>query len=252
LFTVSPTELEVYIAVEAVGYGVFDAFEVGRSSAKFDIEEMIRAEEELPLAVIPIDVYRYPTYELFKFTLPPATIWTSPIQNVDKWQHTILKNLHIFNISNIRQSLEDADSAIYIASDGGVHNYQSNYGVVIAQGAQQLARAMGKIYSITFHESSYIAELYGLLAGTVIIQHIIQKYSIKLPISKKLDFYCDNKSAITIITERLKLRRTVNQHRGPELDIEQQLVFELKQLMNKKCIINICHVKGHQDDKKGK
>jgi hypothetical protein len=111
---------------------------------------------------------------------------------------------------------------------------------------------MGKIYSITFHhESLYRTELYGLLAGTVVIQHIIHKISIKLPISKTLDFYCDNKSAITTITERLKLRRAVNQHRGPEVEIEQQLVYELLQLMDKKCIINICHVKGHQDDKKG-
>jgi hypothetical protein len=103
-------------------------FEVGRASAKFDSDGMIRAEEELPLAVIPIDLYQYPTYELFKFTFPPATNWTTPIQNENKWQQMILKNLHIFNIDNIRQSLEDVDATIYIVSDEGVHNYQRTMG----------------------------------------------------------------------------------------------------------------------------
>jgi hypothetical protein len=36
------------------------------------------------------------------------------------------------------------------------------------------------------------------------------------------------------------------------LDIEQQLFYEIKQLRDKNCIINICNVNGHQDKKKGK
>jgi hypothetical protein len=140
--------------VGAVGYGVFNVYEVGRSSAKFDSNKMIRAEEELPLPVIPIDLYQYPTYVQFKFPLSLATIWITPTQKENKWQQMILKSLHIFNINNICQSIAHRDSTICIVSDGGVHNYQSNYGVVIAaQCSQQLARAMGKIYSITFHDS---------------------------------------------------------------------------------------------------
>jgi hypothetical protein len=92
-------------------------------------------------------------YVLFKFTLPPATTSITPTKNENKWQHTILTNLHIFDIKNLCQSQADMDSTIRIVSDGGVHNYQRNYVVVIAQSSQQLVRAMGKIYSITFHES---------------------------------------------------------------------------------------------------
>jgi hypothetical protein len=84
---------EVFIAVKDIGYGVFNAYDIGRSSAKFDSDNMIRAEEQLPLPVIPIDLYQYQTYVLFKFTPLPATKWTNPVQKEEKWKHNILKTL---------------------------------------------------------------------------------------------------------------------------------------------------------------
>jgi hypothetical protein len=44
LLTIQIRSIEVYIAVGTVGYGVFNMYKVGRSSAKFNSDEMIRAE----------------------------------------------------------------------------------------------------------------------------------------------------------------------------------------------------------------
>jgi hypothetical protein len=52
---------------------------------------------------------------------------------------------------------------------------------------------------------------------------------------------------VKTVNSRLEFRRTVNKHRYPDADIELQLINELKALQEKKCIMEIFHVKGHQD-----
>jgi ribonuclease HI len=59
--------------------------------------------------------------------------------------------------------------------------------------------------------------------------------------------YCDNKAVINTTNSRLDLRRTVNQHEHPDVDLEQQIVHEIQSLRKRHCIIKIDHVKGHQD-----
>jgi ribonuclease HI len=81
----------------------------------------------------------------------------------------------------------------------------------------------------------------------VILTHIIDKCSIKWLKDKNIEMYCDNKAVITSISSRLGLRRTMNQHRYLDVDIEQQLVKELLELRKKKTPLKIQHVKGHQD-----
>jgi hypothetical protein len=44
----------------------------------------------------------------------------------------------------------------------------------------------------------------------------------------------------------MDLRRTVNEHRYLDADIELQLIHELKALLKTKCNIEIFHVEGHQ------
>jgi hypothetical protein len=91
-----------------------------------------------------------------------------------------------------------------------------------------------------------------MLSGTVLLQYILSHYSIGLPSEKELNFYCENWSVVNKIRERLQRRRTVNQHRHPDVDIELQLIHELQLLKSKGCIIGIHHVKGHQDSTSNK
>jgi hypothetical protein len=52
---------------------------------------------------------------------------------------------------------------------------------------------------------------------------------------------------VNTVNSRLELRRTVNENHYPDSDIEIQLIHELNALQETKCIIEISHVKGHQD-----
>jgi hypothetical protein len=129
-------------------------------------------------------------------------------------------------------------------SDGGDHNYQSNYGDLIAAKSYSLATNMGKLYNVPFCESSYQSELFGMLADTISLQHnkrIQNQHSKK---NKKIYFCCDNKSVVKMVNSRINLRRTVNQHRYPDVDIGQQLLYKLKTLDEMQCAIGILNYAG--------
>jgi ribonuclease HI len=89
-----------------------------------------------------------------------------------------------------------------------------------------------------------------MLAAIVSFQHIPETYKITIPREKWVNFYCDNKSVVWLVNTRIDSRRTTNQHQYPDIDIEQQLLYELKELNKKVSLIEILHVKGHQDTEK--
>jgi hypothetical protein len=78
----------------------------------------------------------------------------------------------------LKQDIEDPKTSIYVVSDGGVYNYHSNFGVSIASASLPLAHTFGKIYSTELYEASYGAEIYRMLAGTVLLQHVLSHHSI--------------------------------------------------------------------------
>jgi ribonuclease HI len=131
--------------------------------------------------------------------------------------------------------------------DGGVHDYNSNFGMVIAVTSKIVATNKGKIYSVAFHESSYRSEMLEVLATIVSLQYIIKKHKMEVANNKHLKFYCDNSSVIKLLDDRQDMRHTVNQHRYPDVDIELQILYELRQLHKSNCITTFKHVKGHQD-----
>jgi hypothetical protein len=53
---------------------------------------------------------------------------------------------------------------------------------------------------------------------------------------------------VKLINARRDCRQTINQHRSPYVDIEQQLMYKLNALSEKVTYIEIIHVKGHQDN----
>jgi hypothetical protein len=117
-----------------------------------------------------------------------------------------------------------------VVSDGGVYQYEGNFGLVTADHYTILASNMGKIYSIDFYESSHQSEMYGVMASLVTIKYLLLSLHISLPQGKEFHMYCDNSSVVNKINFRRKLRRTVNQHHYPDVDIELQLLYELKDL----------------------
>jgi hypothetical protein len=149
------SEQAVYTKHTEGGYDKFVAYNIGRSSASYDPNQLSQRTSELPQEVIPIDTYKYPESVVINFTNTQPHI--SKYQSLDnqKWKKQFVRHLSIADLINLRQALEDEESSICIVSDGGVHNYHGNYGVVMAQSTNILAKTMGKLYSVEFNESSY-------------------------------------------------------------------------------------------------
>jgi hypothetical protein len=62
----------------------------------------------------------------------------------------------------------------------------------------------------------------------------------------------DYKTLINKVSNRLKSRRTTNQHWDSDVDQELQLLYELQNLISRNMTISITHVRSHQELKKVK
>jgi hypothetical protein len=211
-------------------YTSYDATEIGRTSARFGPTQPSLIVTKMPSEFIPTDLYQYPESTLAKFDTVTTIPQGKPPNEPCKWRNDILQHLRIIDVTKLKQRLESTKIPTNVVSDGGVHHYQSNFGLVTAAKSDMVATNRGKIYSIEFHESSYCSELYGLLAAVVSLRHIIKSYKIIFPRQKEIFFYCDNKSVVNTINNCLELRRTVNQYCYPDADIELQLLHELHKL----------------------
>jgi hypothetical protein len=231
-------------------YNRHQTFELKRTSGRYNPNQVKETVKTLPTDAIPADFYVHPESIFFKVALPTTPLIRPTPYNYRQWRNEILKHLIVEDQFLLESTFKDKESEINIVSDGGVHDYNSNLGMVIAVKSKIMAANKGKIYSVAFHESSYWLELIGLLAATASIRQLIKQHKLTVANNKKLNFYCDNKSVIKLINSRQELRRTVNQHQFPDVDIEIQLLHKLKQLNAMNCITTFEHVKGHQDTEK--
>jgi hypothetical protein len=138
------------------------------------------------------DQYILETDSYIKFGEPPKRLSVHHHgPNLDTWKDNIICNLQIPHPNILKLAVEDK-GAIYIVSDGGVHHYHGNFAATIASTTLPLTHTHGKIYSIEWYEFSYRLELYGMLAGVVMLQYIIKEESLQHPEEKKIELYCDN------------------------------------------------------------
>ena len=133
----------------------------------------------------------------------------------------------------------------YIVSDGGVSDLKGSSGIVISDGMSILASNKGKIYSVDYLESPFRSEMYGLLSGLVTFQAMMATSINNNEVI--LHIYSDNKPVIKRIHERRWRRRTVNQYRVSDVDIELQVLEEIRILEQQKFKMILKYVKGHQE-----
>jgi hypothetical protein len=143
----------------------------------------------LPLDTVPVDIYNNPESIIFKFTPTTDRLSIPPPKDKTCWKQEILKHLQIFDMTQFYTDLGNKDIAINIVSDDGVHNYHSNFGLVVATKPRIVAKNKGQIYGVEFHESSYRSELYGMLAAIVSFNHILEAHKIEIPREKQVNIY---------------------------------------------------------------
>ena len=171
-------------------------------------------------------------------------------QYLDPWKSSILEQYNISSkVHTHPLHLKDKDQ-FYIVSDGGISDFKGIFGIVISDGINILASNKGKIYSVDYLESAFRSEMYGLLSSLVTFQAMMAN-----TVNNKeviLHIYSDNKPVIKRINERRWRRRTVNQYRASDVDIELQVLEEIKILEQKHFKVILKYVKGHQDLHKSK
>jgi ribonuclease HI len=123
---------------------------------------------------------------------------------------------------------------------------------VISDGNTPLANNNGKFYSVDFCESSFRSELYAMLAGILTFKSLCLHYKALPTATITIKMVSDCKTLVHKINNRLNDRRTTNQHRDSDVDLELQLLYELQQLISNNKSISISHVRSHQELNKTK
>jgi hypothetical protein len=117
--------------------------------------------------------------------------------------------------------------------DGGVYESKATFRVVISNGKQALVTNYGTLYCFPHYESPTRSELYAILAGLVILSAVAKQLNIQQTAHRMISLYKDNQRMISRIYRRNKMKRTVNQHKDPDLDLEIQIIAELEELKSR-------------------
>jgi hypothetical protein len=85
----------------------------------------------------------------------------------------------------------------------------------------------GKLYSPELYESSYMSEAYGMLAGITTLNQVMKTLDVSISKGKTILLFCDSKTLVKQIKNRLMNRITVNQHCDADIDLELQILYEI-------------------------
>lgn len=77
------------------------------------------------------------------------------LENREKWKHVMTDNIIVLDNQKAIDLISDSEQPIMIFSDGGVHDYHGNFGIVIADGETPIVSNKGQIYSVVFQQSPY-------------------------------------------------------------------------------------------------
>jgi ribonuclease HI len=174
------------------------------------------------------------------------------MKDLPNWKDYFLKYTIITDKTRFQSLFSQETFTIIIASDGGVHNYEGTYGVVLSNGASQFATNHGKIYSVDFCESSYRLELYAMLAGILTFKSLHTLSGIDSSTKITVKIFSDNKELVKKVNNRLRNTRKTNQHRNSDVDLELKLMHEIQNLLLINITISVGLVRSHQEMRKVK
>jgi hypothetical protein len=157
----------------------------------------------------------------------PDLIEKTIMKHQPAWEDPFIENTTVSDKTNIHKLFSQDEFIVLIASDGGAYNHEGTFGMVISDGNALLAHNNGKFYSVDFCESSFRSELYAMLAGILTLKSLCIHYKALHTAKITIKMVSDCKTLINNINNRLHNRRTTNQHRDSDVDLELQLLHEL-------------------------
>jgi hypothetical protein len=153
---------------------------------------------------------------------------TVKLKHNETWNSDFIKHTVIKNVRSLKELIVNSTTPIIIVSDGGVHNYDGTFGQVISDRVRQLVHNKGKLYTVDFFESSFRSVIYAMSAGLHTLEAICQEIGEISGNRRCIKLFSDNNRVIQRMHNRRRNKRTVNQHRDSDVDLEIQLLHEIK------------------------
>jgi hypothetical protein len=169
------------------------------------------------------------------------------MKNQVKWNNHFIENTIVTDVQKIKELLTNSEAPIIIISNGGVFNYEGTFGLVISDDTSPIAQSNGKLYSVDFFESSFRSELYELLAGLLTLESICLEYGDIMGDQRNIHFFSDNKRVVQKVNSKLRNKRTINQHRNSDMDLELKILHEIHKWQTRNNVIKVLFVPSHQD-----
>lgn len=212
----------------------------------------------LPPYAFPVTVIRRPNVLIVqhrqfrgptRLHQPATNTFEDYILQLPKWRSDILMHWSSVPVPQLIRLLAQ-NTTLYLASDGAFseENMTGAYGVVIATNVEELMTGQGSAPGALHLHSSFRSELYGLLAGCLLLAEIIKYYNLPVQQNQQLKIYIDNKGVVDRVNKHRRTPVTLREMLDTDIDIELQILHELQDLTTIGLqIVPLTHVKAHQD-----
>jgi hypothetical protein len=238
----------------AKGYTVHAKTKAGRRIITYNLtsESMV---DIIPLRANPVDVRRDgDTYIATGFCEAAhqqpnseATTFNKYLESKEEWiQQLLFKWIAVAKEAYLDDKLR-SERTITLVSDGGFNRGKGSFGCVIECDGMELMTVAGKAPGKDDLNSSFRCEAYGMLAGLCLLKHIQMYFEHEPHHDRNLAVFCDNLGLINRLNHNRDSQMTLGAYNSPDIDVELQLLFEIKDLTARGYTVKMEHVKGHQD-----
>lgn len=174
------------------------------------------------------------------------------ILQLPKWRSDLLMHWSTIPVDNILPLIRSQQNLI-LASDGAYNEEQGtgSFGVVIGTHEDEIMTNQGSAPGSVHLLSSFRSEMYGLLAGCLLLVEITNYCKLLIQPHHRLSIFIDNRGVVDRINRHILTPVALCEMLSPDMDIELQVLAEIQTLKNIGFdICPIVHVRAHQDKHK--
>ena len=217
--------------------------------------------DEEPMVCVPVDKIAERMFSNYSNALGipnSETIietWEDYVSFLDEWDADLICEVECPSITAVAEALQQAETSIKIASDGGAAHGHGSYGWIICHSPEHvIARHKGTVRGYPI--GSRRAEAYGGLSLARFIFHVLKYFNIR-NFGETMRWFCDSRDVIKRYYDYSPLPWNHYSHKlqGDD-DVIIQLhsawmaIDELRGENSNGSPVQIIHVKSHQDDHK--
>jgi hypothetical protein len=167
------------------------------------------------------------------------------LNSIDSWEERLLSSWWSVDTPAILKYLLH-ENIFLVVSDGGCKSPKGSYGMVLGTiTKEQIATVTGIVKGSPTTITSFRCEAYGMLASFVFLRHLCLYFKIKGN-NRCIQYHCDGYSLLQRISANRYKRMRNKDLLKDDLDLELQILAEIRRLETMGFRITINFVRGHQ------